>query len=229
MFKKGHPKYPNSLDVHISKKVLLDLYSTKGKYSVKTIAEHYRCSDVCIYGKLKKYGIKLRGSKVDDTKLYDLYIERKKSLRKIADYFNCGKSTILRHLRKAKIKMREPGTVKHSELAKQKNRLSHLGKRHSIESRLKMGLKGEKNPSWKGGVTPKLHKIRTSAEYELWRIAVFSRDNWTCQKCNKRGGNLEAHHIKGFRKYPELRFAIDNGITYCSICHCKMDKQRRIK
>jgi hypothetical protein len=83
-------------------------------------------------------------------------------------------------------------------------------------------LAGEKHYLWKGGITPINGKIRYSIEYRLWREAVFARDNWTCQKCNTRGGYIEAHHIKSFAKHPELRFAIDNGKTLCKKCHKKV-------
>lgn len=53
-----------------------------------------------------------------------------------------------------------------------------------------------------------------------WRKAVFQRDQYTCQCCgNKKGGNLEAHHIKNFNDHEHLRFDIDNGITLCQNCH----------
>lgn len=83
---------------------------------------------------------------------------------------------------------------------------------------------GERNPNWKGGITPLSFKIRNSIESQLWRGAVFARDNWTCQDCGARCGNgkavkLYAHHIKSFARYPELRFAIDNGQTLCRVCH----------
>ena len=64
-------------------------------------------------------------------------------------------------------------------------------------------------------------------EYRLWREAVFARDNFICQKCSKRGGNLEAHHIKSFKNFPELRFAIDNGLTLCVLCHNQTKKKLR--
>lgn len=32
---------------------------------------------------------------------------------------------------------------------------------------------------------------------------------------------MEVHHIKNFSEFPELRFAIDNGITLCKQAHKK--------
>ena len=61
--------------------------------------------------------------------------------------------------------------------------------------------------------------IRNSMEYRDWRKAVYERDGYTCQICGKRGGNLNAHHIKHFAQYPELRMDITNGITLCYDCH----------
>jgi hypothetical protein len=81
---------------------------------------------------------------------------------------------------------------------------------------------GENNPNWKGGITPENLKSRASLEYKLWRKCCFERDNFTCQCCNdNNGGNLNAHHINNFSEFPELRVAIDNGITLCEKCHIK--------
>lgn len=95
------------------------------------------------------------------------------------------------------------------------------GKIISLEHRRKLSkaIKGEKHYNWKDGVTTKNHRIRNGIEIRLWREAVFARDDWTCQECNERGGKLHPHHIKGFAEYPELRFAIDNGLTLCVPCH----------
>lgn len=83
--------------------------------------------------------------------------------------------------------------------------------------------KGNQTPRWKGGITSENELIRKSIEYRLWREAVFARDNFTCQECNIIGGKLQAHHIKPFSLFPELRLAIDNGITLCKSCHLLTD------
>jgi len=86
---------------------------------------------------------------------------------------------------------------------------------------LSLRQRGDKSHNWKGGKTPKRRRLRQGIEFKLWREAVFKRDNWTCQECGVRGGTtqLHPHHIKSFAEYPELRFAIDNGLTLCAVCH----------
>lgn len=79
----------------------------------------------------------------------------------------------------------------------------------------------EKNPNWKGGVTPFNRALRGTAKYLEWRKKVFERDNYTCQLCGQRGGELQADHIQPFSKFPELRHELNNGRTLCVPCHRK--------
>lgn len=106
-------------------------------------------------------------------------------------------------------------------------RLSHLGKSPWNKNKKCPQHGGENHSNWKGGVTSEHMKIRNSIETRLWREAIFSRDNWTCVKCNSKGGRLNAHHIKPFSKYPELRFAINNGMTLCRMCHIELHRKER--
>ena len=68
---------------------------------------------------------------------------------------------------------------------------------------------------------------RECKQYRDWRESVFIRDNYTCQYCGKRGGTLNAHHIKPYSKYPNLRTDVNNGITLCERCHKEVHKKEK--
>jgi hypothetical protein len=85
--------------------------------------------------------------------------------------------------------------------------------------------KGADHPNWKGGISGENAKIRKSYDYNVWRQAVYKRDNWTCQMCKVKQRHPIAHHQKSFNEHPELRFEIDNGITVCRSCHKKIHKE----
>lgn len=80
-------------------------------------------------------------------------------------------------------------------------------------------LRGADHWNWKGGITDASKLERTTGRYAAWRKAVFARDNYTCQECGQRGYKLNAHHIKSWADYPDLRFELSNGVTLCEDCH----------
>ena len=85
--------------------------------------------------------------------------------------------------------------------------------------RMHATFKGANSPHWKGGVTPAHRLIRASVDAKIWRKAVLKRDDYTCQSCGQRGGELHADHIQPFAQYPELRFVLANGRALCPDCH----------
>jgi len=109
----------------------------------------------------------------------------------------------------------------HSPETIEKLRELTTGKTLSLEARKKLSesIRGENSCHWKGGLTDEHSRIRKSLEYKLWRQAVYERDEWTCQVCFQKGRKLNAHHVKSFSLFPDLRFEVDNGVTMCKDCH----------
>lgn len=57
-----------------------------------------------------------------------------------------------------------------------------------------------------------------------WRLFVFSRDDYTCQVCGERGGDLEAHHLESYADNKKARLDPENGVTLCKKCHREFHK-----
>lgn len=114
----------------------------------------------------------------------------------------------------------------YSDETREKMRQGKLGKPGN-----RLGIKcpamcGENHPNWKGGVSREYKTGYHSAEYKQWRKSVFERDKYTCQNCKEVGRPLNAHHIKRFNQYPELRLEINNGVTLCEECHKSIHRRR---
>ena len=83
---------------------------------------------------------------------------------------------------------------------------------------------GAEHPNWvNGNYKLPIRNKRYTADAD-WRKKIFERDKYTCQKCNKRGGELNAHHIFNYSSHIELRTALENGITFCKECHTLFHK-----
>ena len=122
---------------------------------------------------------------------------------------------------------------KHSGIAKEKNRLKHLGKKSYWKGKVNINSRGKNSNFWKGGITPLRKLIRGCFKNRQWISDVFTRDDFTCVNCGLRGGVLNAHHIKSFSdiledynisSYEESLsceelWNINNGVTLCEKCH----------
>lgn len=64
---------------------------------------------------------------------------------------------------------------------------------------------------------PKGVKPPARIGHEKWALAVVLRD----KKCVRCGAleNLQAHHLKAWKQYPELRHDVSNGVALCPLCH----------
>lgn len=89
-------------------------------------------------------------------------------------------------------------------------------------------ISGENANNWQGGKTSQNQIIRHRKETRHAREAVYKRDKYTCQDCGAKSQKgrpvvLNAHHIKPFSQFPELRFDLENIVTLCVECHKKTD------
>lgn len=120
---------------------------------------------------------------------------------------------------KEKIRLAKVGKKQSPETIR-KRFLWQKGYKHSQQTKDKIGRsnKGENNKTDESKIW------RKRVIYKHWRKAVFTRDNWTCQKCFEKG-YMHPHHIRNFAEAIELRFDINNGITLCVPCHRKFHKE----
>ena len=59
------------------------------------------------------------------------------------------------------------------------------------------------------------------------RLSIIKRDKGLCQRClalygEYNGKELQVHHIKSRKDYPELTFDDNNLITVCKMCNLKL-------
>jgi thymidylate synthase ThyX len=90
---------------------------------------------------------------------------------------------------------------------------------HSEETRRRLALQKtkERNPQWKGGVTPAGQVLRKPLIER--RDEIYTRDNHTCRLCGVRGGKLTLHHVIPVWARPDLADDPTNVVTLCRSCH----------
>lgn len=210
----------------------LENFYIKEQWSMEEIANYYSCSAQTICNNIKKYNIPVRSS---------------------AEHSERTKKKITESRLGEKNPMYGKKRPEHARL------ISELKKGWvpSEETRQKMSLaknglwsgkyKGSDCPHWvepNKRKTPLYKQIRDSIKMKEWRMAIFIRDNWTCQICNNRGSiQLNADHIKPFyllikeNKILNLEQAIEcdilwdikNGRTLCVDCHKQTETWGRPK
>ena len=131
---------------------------------------------------------------------------------------------------------------KHSKEWKDKMKVSMLGNKNGKNNKGRKILWGDKisktlKERWKD-IDYKYknnQSERRSINAKEWRIAVFTRDGWTCQTCKEIGGKLEAHHINFQKDFKQtinglindkkkhlLKDDQANLVVLCDKCHDKL-------
>ena len=90
---------------------------------------------------------------------------------------------------------------------------------YKILERIKKPLMWEpyEYPILKKGIIPR-GRLHSS-----WALMVRVRD----KKCMKCGAieDLHAHHVNSYKDHEELRYDVNNGVTYCADCHREWHKE----
>lgn len=98
-------------------------------------------------------------------------------------------------------------------------------KRHCVDCGCEINRKAKDrclschNKNQDKGRSKERTKFNVSAEWAEARRLCFERDDYTCQMCGVRGGDLNAHHIKDWCNHPESRLDLSNLQTLCVSCH----------
>jgi hypothetical protein len=135
--------------------------------------------------------------------------ESGRTLQEIADEFGVINTTIKKFISKFGIVLRS----------------------HSENLRLRGSMVGDKNPSWKGGVTPDRQRIYKTNDWIKLVKYIYKRDGYKCQRCGigHNGQNkLHAHHLKSWADNPALRLSESNLITLCNSCHVWVHSRKNI-
>lgn len=89
----------------------------------------------------------------------------------------------------------------------------------ATREKLRMANLGATRWNWKGGITPDRIRLRTGLDMKVARESCFKRDNYTCRSCCQKGGELNAHHVWPFQRFPEWKYEVWNLLTLCKKCH----------
>jgi hypothetical protein len=196
--------------VEINKEDLVYLYFTQ-KLSFAQLGKYYRCHAQTICNRFEEFGLIART--ISESMEGRTHTWGDKISNSLKDH-------VISDATKEKIRQKSLGRPTWNK-----------GLRKSKDPIMKnTGMVKENHPNWHGGISNINSIIRQTSEYKVWREEIFKRDNWTCQNCQTRSkmGNrvcIEAHHLKSFKDYPELRFVISNGVTVCKKCHKEMKKE----
>lgn len=177
--------------------------------------------------------------------LYELYVNQEISINNIAIQLKSSEINISKLLKEYGIPIRSktakcagwnkgiplPAQQRDNLSAHAKQRIGEKSPRYRVtldkttRGKIANSLKGKYrqhlNPNWKNGGTTRYRRIIMGQyEYKEWRKAVYERDNYTCQMCQKpSNGDIQAHHIYPVKTHPERILDVNNGVTLCIPCH----------
>lgn len=116
-------------------------------------------------------------------------------------------------------------TVSYAHLSTGHTRSCGCYCREGASARARQGLvkRGTEHPRWRADLTEEDRDRRRDNRHKEWSRDVLERDGYRCAICSARG-TLHAHHLYGYKAYPELRYELSNGVALCGTCHREFHK-----
>ena len=214
-------------------KEFLEKSHLKEKKTYEEMSKELNCCVTTIHRFMKEFGIKPikrpgnRRKILPEKEMINHYVNENYSINKLAREFGVSGTTIKTRLVENNIKLKTQEEV---------NLLKFVPKTESGMKSFKEKMSLYRNKKWNGRTLLK-QRIRDCFNYREWRSNIFKRDNYTCVECFKRGGKLNADHIKPFavilnenkiETFEKALFCKDlwdlkNGRTLCLCCHKETD------
>jgi 5-methylcytosine-specific restriction endonuclease McrA len=232
----------------ITKKELYHLYWGE-KLSIREIADKYNTNYHKIRNKFDEYNISKRSNykdnpkRINKNKLKKMYYDKEMTLKEIGEKIGARASVVLDWMHYYNLETRSAVQRDTADIPRKLLKKLYIEKEHSIYEIQKITgynretvrrymkkynidrrdiPRGENHPNYNPNLTDKdREKDRVIPGYYKWRKSVYERDNYTCQVCGSKSGDIVAHHIESYASNPELRTDIDNGIVMCEGCHIK--------
>jgi hypothetical protein len=198
-------------------------------YSCERIGHMHGVNAETVRKRLHEHGIATmkRGGRrsFDPPKDVLLSLYQQKSMREIAEHLGVGETVVFKRLKEHGIELEQhknhrlkPGRV-----------FSESHKANIRAAQIALGLVGEKNPNWRGGLTEKNRQARSGWQAREWREKALQRAGMKCEKCGVAQGHacdccgvrirLHVHHVLSFSKHPERRYDPVNSEVLCPKCH----------
>lgn len=76
-------------------------------------------------------------------------------------------------------------------------------------------------------------KFLKSTRWKKTRLRVIKRDGGSCQRCLSiynviESANLQVHHIKSRKNFPDLRWEEANLVTLCRLCNTQLGTKDKL-
>jgi hypothetical protein len=157
---------------------------------------------------------------IDKIEFAEMY-EKLGSAKKLSEFFKIGQNKTRKLLKELGV-LKPIGCKLKEDKKGKKNPFS--GKTHTEETKKHLSRAAslrtkERNPNYKNGKYIRRPRDFKIGEFQPIKNDVFTRDNYTCCICGKKGGHLHAHHLIPYWVKPEAFLDKDNLVTVCTECH----------